>query len=271
MQYAFKNWETLEDKLKGKYIFLFLDYDGTLTPIVEKPELAVLSGETREILKKLSEKPCCKVAIISGRSLQDVKSKLGLRDLIISGNHGLEIEGPKIQYITPISGAYRKILDDIKIFLGKKIIPYKGASIEDKGLALTLHFRQVPEKLVPMVKAAFHEAAIYYLVENKIKIKTGKKVLEVRPILQWDKGDVVLWLLARQKFAKSDAEVLPVYIGDDNTDEDAFKALQDFGVTIFVGKPGASNAQYYVGSTDEVRELLERILKIQEKTDSCKS
>lgn len=271
MQHVLRKWDVIQGKLKGKYLFIFLDYDGTLTPIVKSPRLAVLSFETREILKKLAENPCCKIAIISGRSLQDVKSQVGLRNLIYSGNHGLEIEGPKIQYITPVSVAYRKILDDLKAILEKKIATFKGAFIEDKGLTLTLHFRQVQEKLLPMVKTAFHEVVIVYLVENKIKIKTGKKVLEVRPILEWDKGKVVLWLLSRQKFAKSNTEVFPIYMGDDDTDEDAFKALKHQGITIFVGGSKSSNAQYYVRNPNEVRELLERILKLQEGAGLCRS
>jgi len=271
MQYVFRSWDTLKEKLKGKYLFIFLDYDGTLTPIVKTPERAILSEETRGILKALSGNPCCKIAIISGRSLADVKNKLALKDVIYSGNHGLEIEGPKIRYITPVSVGYRKILDQIKDELGKKIVPFKGAFIEDKGLSLTLHFRLVNPSQVPMLKTAFHEAVILHLVANKIKVKAGKEVLEVRPILEWDKGKVVLWLLARQRFAKVGAEVLPVYIGDDLTDEDAFKALEHLGITIFVGKPKPSHAHYYLRDPDEVKELLRMIIKLQEETSQCQN
>jgi trehalose-phosphatase len=105
---------------------------------------------------------------------------------------------------------------------------------------------------------------IRYLAGARIKIREGKKVLEVRPPLEWDKGKVVLWLLSRQKFAKCGSEVLPVYIGDDLTDEDAFKALKRIGTNIFVGNPAkSSNAKYYLEDVDEVARLLKNILEIQ--------
>ncbi|MFH1397412.1 MAG: trehalose-phosphatase [Candidatus Omnitrophota bacterium] len=270
MYYVFKKWEKFKKKLKGKYLFIFLDYDGTLTPIVKNPERAILSGETRGRLKALSENSCSKIAIISGRSLQDVKNKFGLINIIYSGNHGLEIEGPKIRYLSRVSAEYRKILDRIKDELGQKIDSFPGAFIEDKGLSLTLHFRLVNPIQLPLVKTAFHEAVILHLVANKIKIKAGKMVLEVRPVSEWDKGKVVLWLLFRQKFAGAKAKVLPVYIGDDITDEDAFKALQHLGITIFVGKPKSSYAHYYLRNPDEVKDLLGRIIKLQEETGLCR-
>ncbi len=265
MEHIFRNWETLKEKLRGKYLFIFLDYDGTLTPIVKTPEQAVLSKEIREILKILSENPYCKIAIISGRSLEDVKNKFNLRNLVYSGNHGLEIEGPKIKYITSVSSGYRKIINQIKDELSKKIIPFKGAFIEDKGLSIALHFRNVDQKQASIIKTIFHEVIIVYLVKNKIKVKPGKKVLEVRPPLEWDKGKVVLWLLARQKFARIKKEILSVYIGDDTTDEDAFKAIQRIGITILVGKTKGSHARYCLRNHDEVKEFLERIVKLQKE------
>jgi trehalose 6-phosphate phosphatase len=271
MQYVFKKLDTLKERLKGKYLFIFLDYDGTLTPIVKTPDRAILSSQTREVLRKLSENPSCKVAIISGRSLEDIKNMLTLKSVIYSGNHGLEIEGPKLRFITPISETYRKVMTQIKDELTGKIASFKGAFIEDKGLSLTLHFRLVKPKQIPLLKTAFHETVILRLVANKIKIKAGKKVLEVRPILEWDKGKVVLWLFGRQKCCGTEAEILPVYIGDDLTDEDAFKALQHLGITIFVGKPKPSYAHYYLKNPDEVRELLEMILKLQEETGRCQN
>jgi trehalose-phosphatase len=271
MHHLFKEWDKLKNGLRGKYLFIFLDYDGTLTPIVKNPERAVLSSQTRDLLKVLSENPCCKIAIISGRSLEDVKNKLALKNVIYSGNHGLEIEGPKIRYVTPVSSAYRETLDQIKNELEQKTASFKGAFVEDKGLSLTLHFRLVSPGQLAKVKTAFHETVIMHLVKNKIKVKTGKKVLEVRPVLEWDKGKVVLWLLARQKFANAEAEVWPVYIGDDVTDEDAFFALQHIGTTVFVGKPKLSYAHYYLKNPDEVKKLLGMILKLQEGTDQCRS
>jgi len=129
----------------------------------------------------------------------------------------------------------------------------------------------VDKKNIPQVKTIFHETVILYLVRNKIKIKTGKMVLEVRPPSEWDKGKIVLWLLVRQKFALKDKSFVPIYIGDDKTDEDAFKVLKNNGITIFVGKPKPSYAQYYLKDTNEVKEFLKRILLMQPDKNICQS
>lgn len=260
MRYLFDWADELNARLKGKYIFIFLDYDGTLAPIAKTPDQAVVPEESRELLERFSNRERCKVAVISGRALSDIKSKLGLKNIIYSGNHGLEIEGPKIRFVTPVPPGYQKLIQGIKSDLNKKIAPIKGAFVEDKGLSLAVHYRQVKKKDVSLLKTIFHETIILHLVSDKIKIRSGKKVLEVRPSVEWDKGKVVLWLLARQQFSMAGESVMPVYIGDDLTDEDAFSALEHIGITVFVGKLKHSQAQYFVKNTKEVGKFLNIIL-----------
>lgn len=271
MRNIFYYWDELEKKLSNKYIMLFLDYDGTLTPIVSTPDKAFISQEVKDLLNKLSKSPMCKLAIISGRALKDIKNIIGLKGIIYSGNHGLEIEGPKIKFEPLVSLRYKAILEQIKNDLNKRLSSINGAFVEDKGLSLSLHYRLVDKKNIPQVKTIFHETIILYLVRNKIKIKTGKMVLEMRPPSEWDKGKIVLWLLVRQKFALKDKDVVPIYIGDDTTDEDAFKVLKNNGITIFVGKPKPSYAQYYLKDTNEVKEFLKRILLMQPDKNICQS
>ncbi|MDD5005391.1 MAG: trehalose-phosphatase [Candidatus Omnitrophica bacterium] len=262
MKNLFRHWDNLEKELSNKYIMLFLDYDGTLTPIVSTPEKAFISREVKELLIGLSKSPKCKLAIISGRALKDIKNIIGLKNIIYSGNHGLEIEGPKIKFEPLVSPKYRMILRHIKNNLQQKISYIRGAFVEDKGFSLSLHYRLVDKKQIPQIKTIFHETVISYLVCNKIKIKPGKMVLEIRPPIKWDKGRVVLWLLTRQIFAAQKGMVFPIYIGDDATDEDAFKALKNKGLTIFVGKPKESYAQYYLKNPKEVVGFLRRISEI---------
>lgn len=272
MIYFFKKWDELKDKLKNKHLFIFLDFDGTLAPIADTPAKAAIPKETKRILKGLSKKSYCKIAVISGRSLKDIKSKLtGLSNIIYSGNHGLEIEGPKIKFSPLISSGYLMAVKTLKGILQKKFQAIKGVLLEDKGFSLSLHYRLVDVKQVSLIKAIFREAAIRYVAGGKIRVKEGKKVLEVGPPLEWDKGKVVLWLLSRQRFAKYGREVLPVYIGDDLTDEDAFKVLKRIGITVFVGRPNeSSNAKYYLEDTSEVAKLLKNILEIQSENSACK-
>jgi len=114
--------------------FLFLDYDGTLTPITKKPDLAVLSKKRRSILKKLAESSQIKVAIVSGRKLSDVKKLVGLNNLLYAGNHGFEIKGPGINVIHPKAKKIKPVLKKISALLKKRLKNIEGAIIENKGL-----------------------------------------------------------------------------------------------------------------------------------------
>ena len=263
MKYFFEYWNKLKRNFARKYVALFLDYDGTLTPIVKTPDKAVLSFENRRLLERLMKNYLCKLAIISGRALKDIKKKVDIPGIVYIGNHGLEIEGPKINFKSIISLRYKGILQHIKDELTAKLANIKGVLIEDKGLSLSVHYRLVNRNQIPKIKTILYEATILYTIRNKIKIKLGKKVFEIRPALEWDKGKVVLWLLARWEFSLKDKNILPVYLGDDVTDEDAFGVLRNKGITIFVGRPKNSKAQYYLKDTEEVKDSLNRIVQLQ--------
>lgn len=261
MDYLFKSWNSLEKKLQEKSIFLFLDFDGTLAPIVSHPDKAKISIKVKNLLQRISLNSNCKIAIISGRSVSDIKKRIGVKNLIYSGNHGLEVNGPKISYASAASLKHRNLLRNIKDKLAYRLLKVKGIFIENKRLSLALHFRNVKENDIGLVKAAFREVTINLLRAKKIKIRPGKKVLEVSLPTSWNKGKVVLWLLAKQKIVLRGKEIVPIYIGDDLTDEDAFKSLRKKGITIFVGRNKPSYAQFYLKSHQDVFKFLERISK----------
>jgi len=238
---------------------LFLDFDGTLAPIVARPEQARLPRKTSELLKALSENKACKIAIVSGRALEDIKRKVGLEGLVYVGNHGLELEGPDLRYTFFEFCEFRGVLDNVTIKLADVVRRFEGAFIEDKGISLSLHFRLVSPKKMLTLTNAVREALIHYIVKNQIKVKRGKMVLEIRPPIIWDKGKAVLWLKYRWECALADKAAVAVYVGDDTTDEDAFKAIKNKGLAIFVGEPKESHAQYYLKDHNEVQDFLERI------------
>lgn len=262
MRYFFAGRRRLRKTFLDKFIFLFLDYDGTLTPLVDKPQDADLSLEARELLRRLKDTARCKIAIASGRKLEDIKNRIGIEGIIYVGNHGLEIEGPQIKFKSPVSSLYTGRLQKIKVDLGAKISSVRGAFIEDKGLSLSLHYRQVAQKDMQSLKKIFDTSVSAYSARDEIRIRRGKMVFEIRPPVNWDKGKAALWLLARQRFMLKDKiGVIPFYLGDDVTDEDAFKALKDKGITVRVGEGEDSYAKYYVKDTHEVFRLLEEIEK----------
>jgi len=265
MEYLFSRWDKLKNRLSHKFILLFLDYDGTLTPIVETPEKAVIPQNTKNLLEELSTSPRYRIAIISGRSLSDIKALVGLKDIIYAGNHGLEIEGPKIKFESQVSPRLKSIIRYIYKDMVSRFSKIKGVLIEDKGLTISIHYRLLDEKDIQEFLSVFNEITDPYIVRSKIKINTGKKVYEIRPPVMWDKGKVVLWLLARQQFLLGENKILPVYIGDDVTDEDAFKVLKKKGLTIFVGEQASSEAQYYLKTIEEVTEFLRLIADLKRK------
>lgn len=261
MKHLLSDRKKLKFLLKGKFIYFFLDFDGTLAPIVQTPDKAVLPPGTKKVLKQLADTPLCKIAIISGRSVRDVKARVGLRKALYVGNHGFEIRGPKINFSSPVSMQYRKTLEGIKDRLDKGLKSFKGVIIEDKGFSLSVHYRLSSKKDIPKIKTDFYSAVFLPKLKDEIEIKPGKMVLEIRPPVLWNKGMVVLWLLARRIFlANSKEKILPIYIGDDKTDEDAFGSLRNRGITVFVGKPHDTKAKFYLRNTKEVARLLNIIL-----------
>ena len=269
MEHLFDRWEGFKKGLSNGFVFLCCDYDGTLTPIVETPDKARMPEETKTILQELMNTAQCGIALVSGRSLSDLKRMVGLRDVIYAGNHGLEIEGPKIRFESLVPPESKSIIRNVAEKIAHRLSTIKGVIIEDKGLTISAHYRLVDTKDIQEFLSAFNEITEPYATRHQIVITSGKKVFEVRPPVVWDKGKVVVWLLARQQFMTGDRSVFPVYLGDDVTDEDAFKALRNKGLTIFVGEPGNSHARYYLKNTDEVVSFLRRLLEIKKECKVC--
>ncbi|MFH1386171.1 MAG: trehalose-phosphatase [bacterium] len=207
---------------------LLLDYDGTLAPIKKHPKLARLSPPRKTFLRQLAKHPKIKIAVISGRKLSDLKKMIGLPKIIYVGNHGFEIEINGKHKTHPAARKIIPTLKRIKAILANKL-KVKGAWVEDKDLTLTIHYRQAAKKRLKEFYQLFDQLTKPW--QGKIKITKGKKVFEIRSPFDWDKGKAVEWLIAKLKMEN----YLPIYIGDDKTDEDAFIVLKGRGKTIHVG------------------------------------
>jgi len=243
---------SISGKIEGKKILLLLDYDGTLTPIVPKPGLAVLSAPRRRLLKRISGKKLVTMGIVSGRALKNVKKMVGISGIIYCGNHGFEIEGPKIRLIHAAARKFRPALEKIKRKLLLELGGIKGIMVEDKGSTLSVHYRMVRGSDLGRVTKGISAATRGV----RAKVTAGKKVWEVRPPVAWDKGSAVRFLI-RKIGGRS---FVPIYAGDDVTDESAFSVLRRKGITIAVGKKRTS-AQYAVKSVREFYKLLNSIIR----------
>jgi trehalose-phosphatase len=263
LQHLFSVWQEFSNRLKAaSRVLLLCDYDGTLTPIVERPELADLPEKTRQMLQTLARQSHFTVGIISGRALADLRQKVGLSNIIYAGNHGLEIEGPGVSLVNPLAAEMRPVFRLINQVLNKALAPIKGVHVEDKGLSVSVHYRMVEDSKSEEVTNAFERVLATALSLGKIRITSGKKVYEVRPAVQWDKGEAIALLIERYGKTKSKKELLPIYLGDDQTDEDGFKVIEKHsGISVFVGeKINNSAARYYLKSPAEVEQFLERLV-----------
>jgi trehalose 6-phosphate phosphatase len=234
-------------------LILLLDFDGTLAPIVEDPADARIPPETRGALDRLRCVPGVVVALVSGRALADVRSLAGIEDIAYAGNHGMEIEAPGFSRIQGEAVSVRPALDAAREALSASLSGSPGSWVEDKGLTLSIHYRLTPGEYHDAVHTAVREAVEEH---TDLHITEGKRVLEIRPRVAWDKGKAVLFLL--EQWPEPRAPVL--YLGDDRTDEDAFCALRQEGrgEGIIVADPpsGDTAATSYLRTTTEVGRFI---------------
>jgi trehalose-phosphatase len=232
----------------AKGVFLLLDFDGTLSPIVTDPDAAQLPAKTRNILRKLSGLPSVSTIVISGRALSDVTARVGL-DLIYAGNHGLEVSGRGLEFQHPRAAALRPVLKRICTRLVSAARDIGGAAVENKGLTASVHFRQVAARdratLGESVRAALGPHGADFIVRRE------KEILSIRPRVRWHKGSAARWIRRRLRQQAS----IPICIGDDVTDEDLFTAFPDV-ISIHVGSSGPTGARFSLRNTTEVQTLL---------------
>ena len=266
MQHLFQSWESFSSDIRAaSHILLLSDYDGTLTPIVSRPEEAILTPAVREKLRALAKKPAFSVGIISGRRLSEVKALVEVEGIYYAGNHGLEIEGPGIKFINPAAKAAQTQMKNLARQFSAKLGSTEGVIVEDKGLSLSIHYRLVKKSEEKIVAETFHQIISPWLREGKIRLTSGKKVWEVKPPIDWHKGKAVEIIMKEIKALLNLEQSLTIYLGDDTTDEDAFKIIhRPQGWSIFIGGENpSSNADYFLNSALEVSNFLSRLLKLK--------
>ena len=213
----------------------------------------------KKILEKLVNNYT--VSIISGRATDDVRSKVKISNIYYAGSHGFEIVQPDGKIIINEEANHLRIIKNEAQEKLKELTRHiKGAYIEDVKYTASCHYRLVPEENVNKFKNIVKETISGY---PDLKITEGKKVLEIRPNIDWDKGKAVKWILDALRF--DPRENCAIYIGDDTTDEDAFGVLENNGFGILVSeKIRPTKARYNVKTVDEVKEVLSYFIKIKE-------
>ena len=258
---ALDRWDEIGHRLAGRRPAVFLDYDGTLSSIAPRPELATLPGETKDVLHRLAAR--IPVVIVSGRGRDDVAALVDLDGLVYAGSHGFDIAGPPIRDGEPplrlqVGEELLETIEKAAEDLRRDLAGIEGMLVEPKRFAVAVHFRLVDERELPRIEAIVDRVVTAHPGLRKAH---SMKVFEVRPDLDWNKGRALLWILDALGLDRPD--VTPLYIGDDVTDEDAFRALAGRGIGILVAEePRDTAAEYSLRDPGEVREFLLRLASL---------
>lgn len=248
-------------RLAGRRLAVFLDYDGVLTPIAERPEDAVMSQSMRDTVRALSRR--CPVCVVSGRDRAVVQRLMGMDDLVVAGSHGFDIWSPTMGTIPhPAASGFEDLIAALTERLRSDTASIPGVQIESKRASVAVHYRQVApadrDRVAAVVQAVLADHP------DEVKLTPGKMVYELQPKLDWDKGRAVRYLM--QVLGLDSDDVVPIYLGDDITDENAFRALPDRGVGILVARPDdpevagrLTAADYLLYSPDEVARFLDQL------------
>ncbi len=253
------SWDTIARKLRSASgIAIFLDYDGTLTPIRRTPSDALLTPEAENILQEMAQLPGVQVAIVTGRSMEDIRRLVRVKKIEFAANHGFHIYKNGTEWIHPQTVSLIRVLPRLHSILRNTLAGFPKVYIENKRFTLSIHYRNVAPENVRYLKSLVMKTV--HSFNPTLRITRGKKVLEVRPGIAWGKGKAVLKMLITKK---PHHPRVTVFIGDDTTDEDVFQALRPKGITIRVGKSTSTHAQYYLKDIGEVMHVLRSIISLR--------
>ena len=265
-------------RLAGRPLAVLLDVDGTLAPIAPRPEEAAVPAETRKVVAALAALPDVRVALVSGRAAADARRMVGVANVWVIGNHGFEVVSPDGGELPqPELEPWRSAIARAARRIAPLVAPVPGVLLEDKGWTLSVHYRLADPKVVPRLVESVERVA----EPLGLRVMRGKMVVEVRPDVRVDKGTAVLRLanqlgaLARREddvsgddrdAAAGDGNGSAVFVGDDRTDEDAFRALRSRSarvVTVRVthGEEMATAAEFSLEDPAAVRSFLEWLLE----------
>jgi len=238
---------------------VFFDFDGTLSDIVNDPDVARLTGGAAEALTLLAA--CCPVAVLSGRDLADVTERVGLPGIWYAGSHGFELTARDgTHHQNDAAAAAIPMLQQVAAQLRDQLAAITGVMVEHKRFAIAVHYRNAGRDRVGEVTAMVRAAG----QRNALRVTTGREVIELRPNIDWDKGKTLRWVIGQLHDAGS-GPLLPIYLGDDITDEDAFDAVREHGIGIVVRHTEdgdrATAALFALDSPARVSEFTERLAR----------
>ena len=247
----------LIERREQRHLLLLFDFDGTLCPFSPDPDAVHLTPAVSGLLGSLACKPASTVGIISGRRLPDLHRRARVaKEIYLAGFHGLEIEAPGEAFMHPDAAEATPLMRGIADQMQPCLQHLPGVFIEDKVFSIALHYREADDEVRVTAQDQFMSIARRHLDTGRLRALPGACVIELLPGIAWNKGHALEWI--RERVEKLHGPTFSVYIGDDVTDEDAFRAVGPNGMTI-AASDRASGAQFLVDGPDSVRRLMQLI------------
>lgn len=234
-------------------LLVALDFDGTLVPLANDPTVPTITGPCRRALRSIVTHPQARAAVISGREQADLRDRVGLPGVVYAGNHGLQLSWEGHDVVHPLAARYRPSIEHAGDWLASVLADVPGCLIEHKGLTVTIHVRETPTAWIDRVRSAVARAARD--AAGRVRVTSGKQVFELRPAVAWDKGSVIAELSGRVPDGWQ-----TVYVGDDRTDEDGFRALGEDGTGVLVGRRTSTEATYRLPNQAAVAPFLHELV-----------
>ncbi len=228
---------------QGSSLVLLFDYDGTLTPIVEHPNLAVLDRETKRLLADLAARPRVCVGVLSGRTLDELASLVQVPNVYLAGTGGVELDLRGLRVVHPHADRIAKTMSRLAGSLEATIADYQGAWIEKKRLGLTIHYRHLPDRL----HGALHAVVTDVITEsaNDVRMLRGPMAMEITPAKGWNKGMATRLILADIGAAND----ILFYAGDGDNDYEAVEEVAAMGgITVGIGLNAPTAASHRLPS-----------------------
>jgi trehalose 6-phosphate phosphatase len=239
---------------RSHHLLLLFDFDGTLCDFSLDPAAVWLPDARRDLLLTIEASRRATLAIVSGRRLDDVRRRAGLPlSVYCAGLHGLEIEGGGEHFVHPDADAAAELLAGLARTLARDLSGMPGVFVEDKTLSIVAHYRGASDVHSDRATQIVLDATQPYVSKGTLRVMHGSAMLELLPNTPWDKGDAVEWIHQRVRAAHPD--VTCVYVGDDVTDEDAFRVVRDRGLAI--GASGRVSGDFNINGPAEVARLIE--------------
>ncbi|WP_433716010.1 trehalose-phosphatase [Nocardia sp. CA-084685] len=250
---ALESWPRISALLDTENVAVLMDFDGTVAEIVPDPDTATLVEGAAAAITALAD--VCPVAIVSGRDLTDLRKRVGLSGIWYAGSHGFELVAPDGSYhVHDAAPAAEQAIAAAAAELGRRVADIPGVRVEHKRFAVAMHYRNAAPEVVARAIGAVHAVA----QQGGLRVTNGRKVTELRPDVDWDKGRTLDWILNHLQGPE-----LPIYLGDDLTDEDGFDAVASHGIGIVVrhSEDGdrSTAARFAVDGPGRARELLDRM------------